>query len=144
MVKGGGTFVIPVIEQAAVLSLEVFTVEVKRTNVRTGKGVPAQVEAVAQVKIDGDDASLARAAESLLSKRPDEISNIIRPLLEKHLRAVLGGVTIEALTLTVDKTAAAVTAAGGQIVEGPYDFPGGRGFQFTDPCGNQLAVWTPA
>jgi predicted enzyme related to lactoylglutathione lyase len=30
------------------------------------------------------------------------------------------------------------------VVEGPYSFPGGRGFQFTDPSGNQLAVWTPA
>ena len=43
----------------------------------------------------------------------------------------------------LDATAAAVVAAGGRIVNGPYDFPGGRRFHFTDPAGNELAVWSP-
>lgn len=34
-----------------------------------------------------------------------------------------------------------VTAAGGTIVNGPYDFPGGRRFHFLDPSGNELGVW---
>jgi predicted enzyme related to lactoylglutathione lyase len=55
-----------------------------------------------------------------------------------------GGPLVQIYSVDLDATAASVTAAGGQIVEGPYDFPGGRGFQFTDPSGNQLAVWTPA
>ena len=55
-----------------------------------------------------------------------------------------GGPLVQIYSVDLEATAAAVTAAGGQIVEGPYDFPGGRGFQFTDPSGNQLAVWTPA
>ena len=37
--------------------------------------------------------------------------------------------------------AAAVTAAGGTVVNGPYEFPGGRRFHFTDPSGNELGVW---
>ena len=32
----------------------------------------------------------------------------------------------------------AVTSAGGTIVAGPYDYPGGRRFEFTDPSGNRL------
>ena len=36
---------------------------------------------------------------------------------------------------------AAVTGAGGEIIE-RHDFPGGRRFHFTDPSGNELAVWT--
>jgi predicted enzyme related to lactoylglutathione lyase len=36
---------------------------------------------------------------------------------------------------------AAVAAAGGRITNGPYDFPGGRRFHFTDPSGNELGVW---
>ena len=32
---------------------------------------------------------------------------------------------------------------GGTITEGPYEFPGGRRFLFTDNSGNLLAVWTP-
>jgi uncharacterized protein len=44
----------------------------------------------------------------------------------------------------LDATLAAVRAGGGQVTEGPYEFPGGRRFHFTDPAGNELAVWTQA
>jgi len=37
---------------------------------------------------------------------------------------------------------AKITQAGGKIVRKPYPFPGGRRFHFTDPSGNELAVWT--
>jgi predicted enzyme related to lactoylglutathione lyase len=30
----------------------------------------------------------------------------------------------------------------GTIVTPPFSFPGGRRFHFTDPSGNELAVWT--
>lgn len=36
----------------------------------------------------------------------------------------------------------AVMAAGGLIVKEMFTFPGGRRFEFADPDGNQLAVWT--
>jgi hypothetical protein len=35
-----------------------------------------------------------------------------------------------------------VRAAGGTIVKPAYNFPGGRRFHFTDPSGNELAVWS--
>lgn len=41
----------------------------------------------------------------------------------------------------LDETLAAVEAAGGQIVKPVFSFPGGRRFHFTDPAGNELAVW---
>jgi len=44
-------------------------------------------------------------------------------------------------TADVDASVAAVTDAGGEVVEGPYAFPGGRRFHFTDPAGNELGVW---
>ena len=37
---------------------------------------------------------------------------------------------------------AKVQAAGGAIVKEIFPFPGGRRFHFTDPSGNQLAVWS--
>ncbi len=43
----------------------------------------------------------------------------------------------------IDATVEAVTSAGGAIVNGPYDFPGGRRVHFTDPAGNELAAWSP-
>ena len=35
-----------------------------------------------------------------------------------------------------------VKAAGGTITRDIFVFPGGRRFQFTDPAGNQLGVWS--
>jgi hypothetical protein len=35
-----------------------------------------------------------------------------------------------------------VEAAGGKIIKPIFSFPGGRRFQFTDPAGNELAVWS--
>ena len=37
---------------------------------------------------------------------------------------------------------AEVKAAGGVIVKDAFSFPGGRRFHFTDPSGNELAVWS--
>jgi len=37
---------------------------------------------------------------------------------------------------------AKVQAAGGAVVKPIYSFPGGRRFHFTDPSGNELAVWS--
>lgn len=31
---------------------------------------------------------------------------------------------------------------GGRIVKDTFEFPGGRRFHFTDPAGNELAVWS--
>lgn len=35
-----------------------------------------------------------------------------------------------------------VEKAGGTIVKPIFSFPGGRRFHFTDPSGNELAVWS--
>lgn len=42
----------------------------------------------------------------------------------------------------LDATVRAVETAGGTIVSGPYEFPGGRRFHFTDPAGVELGVWS--
>ncbi|MGS0688667.1 VOC family protein [Nakamurella sp. GG22] len=44
----------------------------------------------------------------------------------------------------LDATLDAVRAAGGTVVTGPYAFPGGRRFHFTDPNGVELGVWASA
>ena len=41
----------------------------------------------------------------------------------------------------LDGTVSAVEEAGGAVVAGPYEFPGGRRFEFTDPSGNRLGVF---
>ena len=41
----------------------------------------------------------------------------------------------------LEATLEAVETAGGAIVRPIFAFPGGRRFHFTDPAGNELAVW---
>lgn len=37
-----------------------------------------------------------------------------------------------------------ILSSGGKIVREIFSFPGGRRFHFTDPTGNELAVWSDA
>jgi len=41
----------------------------------------------------------------------------------------------------LEDTLAKVTAAGGVVVKPIFAFPGGRRFHFTEPSGNEFAVW---
>src|SRR5688572_23687113 len=95
IVKGGGTFVYPAVEKVDILSLELMTIDVQTPEVYTSKGVPVKVDGVAQVKVKGDDVSIATAAEQFLSKGREEIKSIATQTLEGHLRAILGTMTVE-------------------------------------------------
>lgn len=53
-----------------------------------------------------------------------------------------GGPLVLLYSDDLDATVAAVRAAGGEILAEPYAFPGGRRFQFADPGGNELGVWS--
>ena len=52
-----------------------------------------------------------------------------------------GGPLVVLFSTDLEESLAAVREAGGSIVTDPFDFPGGRRFHFTDPSGNELAVW---
>lgn len=53
-----------------------------------------------------------------------------------------GGTLVVIYSEKLEESLAAVTAAGGTVTKQIFDFPGGRRFQFTDPSGNELAVWS--
>lgn len=42
----------------------------------------------------------------------------------------------------LEQTLTKVENAGGTIVKAIFEFPGGRRFHFTEPSGNELAVWS--
>jgi len=108
IVKGGGTFVYPVVEKVDVLSLELLTIDVQTPEVYTSKGVPVRVDGVAQIKVKGDDISIATAAEQFLSKGREDIKNIATQTLEGHLRAILGTLTVEEIYQNRDAFASKV------------------------------------
>jgi flotillin len=108
IVKGGGRFVWPIFEKVDVLSLELLTIDVQTPEVYTSKGVPVKVDGVAQIKVKGDDISIATAAEQFLSKGVDDIKNIAMQTLEGHLRAILGTMTVEEIYQNRDAFASKV------------------------------------
>ncbi len=108
VVKGGGRFVWPVYEKVDILSLEILTIDVQTPEVYTSKGVPVKVDGVAQVKIKGDDISIATASEQFLSKSTDEIKSVAMQTLEGHLRAILGTMTVEEIYQNRDAFASKV------------------------------------
>jgi len=53
-----------------------------------------------------------------------------------------GGALVVIYATALEAIRDAVVFAGGKIVVETHDFPGGRRFHFTDPAGNELAVWS--
>lgn len=53
-----------------------------------------------------------------------------------------GGPLVILYSSDLDRSLVAVRAAGGNVTQEPFEFPGGRRFHFKDPSGNELAVWS--
>ena len=53
-----------------------------------------------------------------------------------------GSVLIVIYSQALEQTQAKVEANGGTIVKPVFSFPGGRRSHFSDPTGNELAVWS--
>jgi len=53
-----------------------------------------------------------------------------------------GGALVILYAKNLEATRDQVVSSGGKIVADIFSFPGGRRFQFTDPNGNELAVWS--
>ena len=61
---------------------------------------------------------------------------------EQNSSVATGSVLIVIYCKELKKTAQKVEQAGGSIVKPIFSFPGGRRFHFSDPCGNEYAVWS--
>ncbi|HVU80265.1 MAG TPA: VOC family protein [Candidatus Paceibacterota bacterium] len=53
-----------------------------------------------------------------------------------------GSILVILYSAKLEETLEKVKKAGGKIVKDIFSFPGGRRFQFADPDGNELAVWS--
>jgi flotillin len=113
----GGAFVWPILERVQRLSLELLTIEIQTADAYTAQGVRMVVDAVAQVKVKGDEASIALAAEQFLSKSKDDIRRVALQVIEGHLRAVLGTMSVEDLYLRRAEFARQVREAARQDLE---------------------------
>ncbi len=106
--RGGGAFILPLIEKVDLLSLEIITLDITTPEVYTKPGVPIIVDGVAQVKVGGDEQSIRTAAEQFLGKSPEQIKEIALQTVEGHLRAIVGTMTVEDIYQNRDAFAAKV------------------------------------
>ncbi len=60
----------------------------------------------------------------------------------KESQVTAGGPLVVLYATSLEEIEAEVGAHGGRIVRQIFEFPGGRRFHFTDPSGNELAVWS--
>jgi flotillin len=92
---GGGTFVMPFIETVDSFPLEVFSLAIRCPEVLSAHGVLISAEAQGQVKASSGEASLHRAIENFLSKGSSGIVDVSQEVLEGHMRAALGTMSVE-------------------------------------------------
>src|SRR5438552_15614621 len=96
IVKGHGTVIFPMIESFHELSLQLMSFDVApQQDLYTMQGVAVTVEAVAQIKVKSDPESIKTAAEQFLTKTPAEREDLIRLVMEGHLRGIIGQLTVE-------------------------------------------------
>ncbi|WEG73881.1 flotillin family protein [Vagococcus intermedius] len=103
IVRGGGTFVLPVFQRANRLSLLSSKLDVSTPEVYTEQGVPVMADGTSIIKIGSSVEEIATAAEQFLSKTSDELENEAREVLEGHLRSILGSMTVEEIYQNRDK-----------------------------------------
>src|SRR5579885_1315805 len=98
VITGGSHFVIPLYQRAQEFSLELMSFDVAPSqDLYTTQGVAVNVEAVTQIKVRSDPESVKTAAEQFLSKTQEERENLIRLVMEGHLRGIVGQLTVEDL-----------------------------------------------
>ena len=59
-----------------------------------------------------------------------------------ELEVATGGPLVVLYSTNLPQIEARIRESGGKIVREIFEFPGGRRFHFTDPSGNELAVWS--
>ncbi|MDE2868070.1 MAG: SPFH domain-containing protein [Chloroflexota bacterium] len=92
---GGRMFVLPILQKAQMISLEVMTLQVNTARVYTKEGVSVSVDGVAQVKVGRSQEAIRTAAEQFLGKSATQIAEVALQTLEGQQRAILGTMTVE-------------------------------------------------
>ncbi|HUU82324.1 MAG TPA: SPFH domain-containing protein [Phycisphaerae bacterium] len=106
---GGRTFVWPIIEKVALISLRNMQVALE-VKAQSGGGtmIPVSVNGVANVKVSSDPEIRGNAIERFLGQPQTELQRVARETLEGGLRAVIGKMTPEEIVEDRDKFVATV------------------------------------
>ena len=88
-----------------------FSISVRCPEVLTAQGVIISAEAYGQVKVSTDETLLHRAVENFLSKGSSGITSTAQEVLEGHMRAALGTISVEEISTERDAFARRVRDA---------------------------------
>ncbi|MBN2313202.1 MAG: hypothetical protein JXM79_04690 [Sedimentisphaerales bacterium] len=95
---GGAKLRIPILEHVNRISLKTMNLaDVRVEKAYSKEGVPVTIDAVANVKISGEQGMLERAVERFLGTDSRQVQQIIKETLEGQLRDIIGVLTVEEL-----------------------------------------------
>ncbi|GAA4726734.1 flotillin family protein [Brevibacillus fulvus] len=110
IVRGGGSFILPIFQQANFISLLSHKLDVSTPEVYTEQGVPVMADGVAIIKVGGSIEDIATAAEQFMGKADDALKAEAQEVLEGYLRAILGSMTVEEIYKNRERFAQEVQA----------------------------------
>ncbi|MBO4451748.1 MAG: flotillin family protein [Bacteroidaceae bacterium] len=109
-IHGGGTFVWPIIQDYAYLSLTPISIDANLTNALSRQNIRVDVPSRFTVGISTDPEYMTAAAERLLGLTPGQIQELARDILFGQLRLVIATMSIEELNNDRDKFLEAISA----------------------------------
>jgi flotillin len=102
-IHGGGSFIWPVIQDYAFLSLTPISIEANLTNALSRQNIRVDVPCRFTVGISTESDSMNNAAERLLGQSSDQIQELARDILFGQLRLVIATMSIEEINSDRDK-----------------------------------------
>ena len=109
-VHGGGTFVWPIIQDYAYLSLTPISIDANLTNALSKQNIRVDIPCRFTVGISTDPDCMTAAAERLLGQTAAQIQELARDILFGQLRLVIATVSIEELNSDRDKFLDAISS----------------------------------
>lgn len=94
---GRAGFKLPFLQRVDKLSLEVFQVDIKTTEIPTREFINIDVDGVANLKISSNTEMMERAFESILLLDKDDLMNQIQQVLQGNMREIIGTTSIKEL-----------------------------------------------
>lgn len=93
IIKGGGAFVVPIIQQAQKQSLDIFHIDVEIDNVQTISSVPINVKANATLRVGSSPEMIAIASEKMLGLKPQDRDLQMTDIVKGGVRDVITRLT---------------------------------------------------
>jgi flotillin len=94
VVRGGGAFIVPLIQQLSVVDLSSHRIEVAVDGAYNQKGIKLNAKGVAIVKVGGTDEAIRAAAQRFVAQQ-ESIESFTKEVLTGSLRSIIGSMDVD-------------------------------------------------